>query len=148
MNVNELKTILDNHLLWLQGNKNSQRANLSGANLSGAIYNYSTTGLNLACPEVGAFIAWKKCGDKIVKLQIIDDSLRSSATTRKCRVSKALVLEISGGINHVQSNYDTTFIYEVGKIVEVLDFDINRWNECSTGIHCFLTRHEAEMWKE
>ena len=36
-----------------------------------------------------------------------------------------------------------SFTYEVGKTYEVNDFDDNRWNECSTGIHFFITRDEA-----
>ena len=31
----------------------------------------------------------------------------------------------------------------VGETVSVSDFDENRWNECSTGIHFFITRDEA-----
>ena len=31
----------------------------------------------------------------------------------------------------------------VGDIVRVDNFDKNRWNECSTGIHFFITRQEA-----
>jgi hypothetical protein len=126
---------------------NLSNANLRDADLSGCKYNYTSVGLNLSCPEEGAFIAWKRCGESIIKLQVFEDSLRSSSTTRKCRVSKALVLEISNGLNKVSSNYDSDFIYEVGKTIEVHDFDKNRWNECSTGIHCFITRHEAEMWE-
>ena len=53
-------------------------ANLSGANLSGATTNYLTTGYNLACPEEGSFVGWKRCGnDVIVKLLILEDALRS-----------------------------------------------------------------------
>lgn len=43
----------------------------------------------------------------------------------------------------VSSQYDSSFIYRVGETVEVPDFDENRWNECSTGIHFFITRQEA-----
>ena len=35
------------------------------------------------------------------------------------------------------------FTYEVGKTYEVKDFDDNRWDECSDGIHFFITRDEA-----
>lgn len=31
--------------------------------------------------------------------------------------------------------------------VEVKNFDKNRWNECSTGIHCFITKREAELYR-
>ena len=41
------------------------------------------------------------------------------------------------------SGHDPNFIYKIGEIVEVADFDTDRWNECSTGIHFFITRQEA-----
>ena len=62
--------------------------------------------------------------------------------------SKAKVLSITNKENtkeyhKVDSDYDKDFIYKVGEVVEVKDFDENRWEECSTGIHFFLTRDEA-----
>ena len=39
------------------------------------------------------------------------------------------------------------FNFKVGEMVEVKDFDENRWNECSTGIHFFLTREEAVKYQ-
>ena len=103
----------------------------------------------MVCPEEGDFIGWKKAGDKIVKLRIPEDALRSSTTTRKCRCNKAEVIEIyniDGTIadeRTVNSSYDSNFTYEVGKIVEVQDFDTNRWEECTRGIHFFINRQEA-----
>ena len=103
----------------------------------------------MVCPEEGNFIGWKRAGDKIVKLHISQDALRSSATTRKCRCNKAEVIEIyniDGTIADeriVSSNYDSSFTYEVGKTVEVQDFDTNRWNECTRGIHFFINRQDA-----
>ena len=32
---------------------------------------------------------------------------------------------------------------KVGEIVKVDNFDKDRWNECSPGIHFFMTRDEA-----
>lgn len=124
-------------------------AYLRGANLCDADYNENTEFFALQCPEEGDYIGWKKAGGYIVKLRITEDAKRSSATTRKCRASKAEVLEIQNidgskaDVSSVHSNHNRTFIYEVGKIVEVTDFDTNRWNECSTGIHHFITRKEA-----
>ena len=136
-------------------------ADLRGANLRGANLSYADlSGVNLrgaeevpyipmVCPEEGVFIGWKKAGDKIVKLRIPEDALRISATTRKCRCNKAEVVEIyniDGTIADeriVSSNYDSSFTYEVGKTVEVQDFDTNRWNECAKGIHFFINRQEA-----
>ena len=125
---------------------NLSGANLSGANLSGA---KEVPYIPMVCPEEGVFIGWKKTGDKIVKLRIPEDALRSSATTRKCRCNKAEVVEIyniDGTIADeriVNSSYDYSFTYEVGKTVEVQDFDTNRWNECTKGIHFFINRQEA-----
>ena len=150
---------------------NLSNANLSGANLRGADLLYANligadlrgadlSGANLryaeevpyrpmVCPEEGDFIGWKKAGDKIVKLHIPQDALRSSATTRKCRCNKAEVVEIyniDGTIANeriVNSSYDSSFTYEVGETVEVQDFDTNRWEECTRGIHFFINRQEA-----
>ena len=103
----------------------------------------------LQCPETGSFIGYKKAADKIVMLEICADAKRSSATSRKCRCSKAKVLAITNldgsesGLSEVKSNYDKDFIYRVGETVEVPDFDDNRWNECAAGIHFFITRDEA-----
>ena len=46
-------------------------------------------------------------------------------------------------IEAVTSNRDPSFIYRVGELVSVDDFDEDRWNECSTGIHFFINRQEA-----
>ena len=103
----------------------------------------------MVCPEEGDFIGWKKARNKIVKLRIPEDALRSSATTRKCRCNKAEVIEIyniDGTIADeriINSSYDSSFTYEVGKTVEVQDFDTNRWEECARGIHFFINRQEA-----
>ena len=123
---------------------------LRGANLTQATY--TNTVLNLQCPEEGSFIAWKKlAGNKIAKLLIPEDAKRSSATTRKCRASKASVLaiynnkgdkEFSEGI----SNHDIGFIYRVGETVYADLWDEDRWVECSGGIHFFTTRKEAEEY--
>ena len=126
-------------------------ADLSGANLSDAtlLYAKEVPYIPMVCPEEGDFIGWKKAGDKIVKLHIPQDALRSSATTRKCRCNKAEVIEIyntDGTIADeriVSSNYDSSFTYKVGETVEVQDFDTNRWNECAKGIHFFTNRQEA-----
>ncbi len=121
-------------------------ANLSGANLSDVQANENTAFFVLQCPEEGAFVAWKKCKNNvIVKLLIPEDAKRSSATTRKCRASKAIVLEVIGAEKGI-SKKDKNFIYEVGKEMIPDSFDDDRWNECSNGIHFFITRKEAENY--
>ena len=132
---------------------NLKYASLEGANLSGADLCDAKINFYIACPEKGSFIAFKKAGNNynnyIVELLIPEDARRCSATSRKCRCDKAKVLSItkidgtSDGVDTVYSIYDETFAYKIGELVEVKDFDDNRWNECSTGIHFFLTRQEA-----
>ena len=216
MNARRLKDILEKHLKWLRDEVGGERANLSGADLSGAyLYGANLSGADLsganlyvanlswanlsganlsganlswanlsgadlsgadlsganlygasyiekaknlfypiACPESGSFIGWKKArikgsrGECIVKLEIVEDAMRSSATGRKCRCSKATVLEVQGINGDVLeqsavSDRDKNFHYVPGSVVSVSDFDENRWNECSTGIHFYITREEA-----
>lgn len=138
------------------------RANLFGANLHGVNLcradlfkveidnNMMDRFFPLVCPETGEFIGWKKCkNDIIVKLKITDDAKRLSAFGRKCRCSKAIVLEFQNidgtqaDCIEVESGYDPKFKYRIGETAEVIDFDEDRQNECSTGIHFFLTRREA-----
>ena len=124
-------------------------ADLSNADLSYLKHNECTVFLLPQCPSEGSFISWKKAGGKIVKLLVTDDAKRSSATTLKCRCSKAKVLGIENldgtdsGLTEIKSNHDDNFIYRVGEIVEVDNFDEDRFNECSTGIHFFIARESA-----
>ena len=132
---------------------NLMNAYLRDANLEDVKYNDTTAFFELQCPKKGSFIGYKKADNKIVKLLITEDAKRSSATTRKCRCSKAKVLSITSldgkeEYTKVASDHNSNFIYEVGKIVEVENFDENRWKECTTGIHFFITRDEAVMYKK
>ena len=125
-------------------------ADLRGADLSGADLS-ETKNINcpISCPEKGSFIGFKKANGLIVELEIPSDALRSSATTRKCRCSKAKVISITNpdgspsNVTSIPSSWDSNFIYRIGDIVEVSNFDTNRWNECAPGIHFFVTRQEA-----
>ena len=132
---------------------NLRGANLRGANLTNIKINENTTGLTNLCPE-GSFIAWKKLENNVIaKLLIPEHAKRSNATTLKCRASEAQVLQILKKENDTWveiekgvSKHDSDFIYEVGKTVKVDNFDENRWNECSTGIHFFIDRQLAEQY--
>jgi uncharacterized protein YjbI with pentapeptide repeats len=132
-------------------NADLREANLSNADLSGAYISEDTKiDYPIACPETGSFIGYKKASyGYIVKLQICKNARRSSATTKKCRCSKALVLAIENidgsdsGLQKIASDFDHCFIYRIGEIVEVLDFDDNRWHECAPGIHFFTDRQDA-----
>lgn len=182
MEQKELDKIVENHGHWLKedvdGWKN-MKANLCGADLRGAnlcganlrradlrgaknldsvCYNEQTSFFAIQCPETGAFVAWKKAivagqgGACIVELQVPSEAKRSSATSRKCRVSKAKVLSIKSidgkeDFEKAIAQYDNSFVYEVGQIVEPKNgFKDNRWIECGAGIHCFITRKEAELY--
>ena len=131
---------------------NLRSADLSGANLLNVRYDECTGFFALVCPEEGSFIGYKKANGHIVKLRITEDALRSSATSRKCRCSKAEVLSITtldgedDGLTSIPSNYDSNFIYRVGTTVEVEDFETDRWDECAAGIHFFITRQEAVQY--
>ena len=137
---------------------NLSDANLSDANLSDA----NCVKLSLAkisiLPDEGDIIGWKKAWTDnempptpvIVKLLIPADAQRSNATGRKCRASKARVLDLQDKQGNslpsdttAYSSYDTDFTYKKGETVHVEDFDTNRWNECAPGIHFFITRIEA-----
>ena len=132
-------------------------ANFCGADFYGAnninevisFANITNTALCMQCPEEGSFIGFKKAVGGIVKLRVTESAKRSSATTHKCRCSEAEVLEIQNRDGtksertSVSSKYDRNFIYSVGAIVSVPDFNDDRWNECARGIHFFLSRQEA-----
>lgn len=159
----EINKIIENHKHWLNEdvddwesmradffNQDLSHANLSRADLSDTknmIY------IPMACPEEGSFIGFKKAvyagKNYIVKLEILADALRSSATSRKCRCNKAKVLEIQNvdgskaNIDVVHSIFDPSFQYKAGQIVEEPNFDDNRFNKCSKGIHFFINRQEA-----
>ena len=135
---------------------NLNGANLSGSNLSGSNLSranlHESKGVNypMTCPEKGSFIGFKRVRNYlIVELEITEDALRSSATGRKCRCSKAKVLSITNidgtesNTNSARSLWDPDFVYTVGETIEVPNFDTNRWNECASGIHFFITRQEA-----
>ena len=149
---------------------NLHLANLRGAYLSGAdLYkadlcdaDLRETDLSeangvwvpLACPSHGAFIGWKKdgTGERLIKLLIPDDADRSSATTNKCRCSKALVLAIENldgspcvdDCASAVSGHDNKFLYTVGETVYPKEpYSLNRWEECASGIHFFVDREAA-----
>ena len=146
-------------------NANLQIADLQNADLQNAylqnadLWNAKETSLIIArtyvAPETGAYIGWKKCNNGvIVKLQIQDNSERSNATGRKCRARYVIDLghydrdRNALPDNHIAitDTYNERTEYKKGKEVHCHEWDDNRWNECSGGIHHFITRAEAEAW--
>ena len=163
MNAKELTKILEEHSSWLKTLNKGKRANLQDAYLRGAdLQDADLQDANLQdaylpnfqiCPETGSFDAWKAGRNKcIIKLRIPASAKRTSSLVgRKCRASKAKVLEIKDRYgNKIDSclcwnnNYD--FIYEVGKTAIPNSYNDDIRFECSNGIHFFIIRKEAEEW--
>ena len=133
-------------------------ADLSDADLRDANHVKLSIAKTSILPDEGDIIGWKKAWTDnempptpvIVKLLIPADAQRSNATGRKCRASKARVLDLQDKQGNslppdttAYSSYDTDFTYKKGETVHVENFDTNRWNECAPGIHFFITRIEA-----
>ena len=126
---------------------NLRCANLYGANLRGA---KDIPAIAIAetrvCAE-GDIFGYKKClNGIIVKLLIPKEAKRNNAFGRKCRAEYAKVIEIIGADKAI-SQHDNSFIYKVGDIVgPTTPFDEDFNNECSTGIHFFITLEEAKNY--
>lgn len=139
---------------------------MNNVDLTGTRINNSNIGVfkckNIALqqivPEKGSFIGWKqvyvcKSDDSvdclikgIAKLYIPANAKRISSG-RKCRCDKAKVLKIYNpytdeSFNTATSIYNDNFEYKVGEYVYADDFD-EECNECSNGIHFFLSEKEA-----
>ena len=119
-------------------------ANLSGADLSGATGSELAIAMTRILPD-GDLIGWKKCnGGVLVKLRIPADAKRSSAFGRKCRAEFADVLEVIGADVAVTSAHGPLTEYIAGQRVTPDSWDDNWKNECSHGVHFYITRTESE----
>lgn len=129
-----------------------RNVNLSGANLGNNLeIVVSATSI---LPE-GDLIGWKKASSsaidefRIVKLLIPSDAERTNATGRGCRASRAVVLEVQDMDGRILDSaavsfHDPGFEYRAGETVAPAEpFCTNRWDECASGIHFFITRREA-----
>lgn len=139
-----------------------RECNIEGADLYGAVLEFArlegirsdenTKWFRMHCPETGAFLAYKKCvNDRMVQLLVPADAKRTSATLRSCRCNKAKVLTIKSfdfkeNFDEAWSLVDENFVYRKGEWVEVKDFNENRWQDSTTGIHFWMTRAEAEAY--
>jgi len=125
-------------------------ANLSYADLSYAKNSEYAIALTRICPE-GDIIGWKEAYEVgtmkkvIIKLLIPKEAKRNNAFGRKCRAEFADVLEMDGATEAV-SDHNREFKYKVGERVTPDKFDEDFMNECSNGIHFFITRLEAENY--
>lgn len=130
---------------------NLYKADLRGADLRGADLRGAKDTSPIVCAmtsilPAGELVGWKTAHGALVKLLIPADARRSNATGRKCRCDRAVVLSITKDDKEVESatsDLDESFVYHVGETVEPDSFDENRWDECSHGIHFFITKEEA-----
>ena len=132
---------------------NLSSANLNGAYLSGAdlsradLKDAKDADLAIARTRIladGDITGWKKCqGGVIVKLRIPADAKRSHAFGRKCRAEFADVLEVHGAEFGI-SMHDGKTKYSVGERVIPDGFDDDWTQECSSGVHFYISRIEAE----
>jgi hypothetical protein len=151
VNGKQLSEILEAHRKWLRSEEGGERADLSYADLRDADLRDAKNiemadAITRILPE-GDIIGWKKCNDDvIVKLLIPADAKRSNATGRKCRAEFAKVIEVIGAEYGVTDSHGPTTKYLVDETVRPDKWDDNRWDECSNGIHFFITRYEAEQY--
>jgi antitoxin component YwqK of YwqJK toxin-antitoxin module len=103
---------------------------------------------------------YKSANNCIVTLKLLTDTqhtLQRSGVVdtnyAKFRCSKALVLSIEHKdtnelLMFINSNYNPSFEYQVGKIVIAEDYDTNTNNICSHGIHFYLTKEPAYFYQK
>lgn len=124
-------------------------ADLSGVNLSRAKNSELALARTMIVPEEGEFIGYKKIctkeGKKVIKLLIPAEAKRVGGTAgRKCRAEFVKMLEDVSG----WSTYTESFEYEykAGDLVYPDKFDDRITEECTNGIHFFITKAEAEAY--
>ena len=121
-------------------------------------------GIQRNCPATRTIVlpdgTEKECRFALVRLQIPEDAERSSAYGKKCRCSKAQVLDIwpVSPVDDILKTYEVysfldagygyswwnpDFEYRKGETVSVQDFDECWWSECGKGIHFFMSIDDA-----
>ena len=88
---------------------------------------------------------WKKCRNGVlVKLEIPKGAIVFCINGSKCRTNVAKIVKIEGGDGKsAVSTYNINFVYKLGKTIKIDDFNCMYNVECSTGIHFFRTKKEA-----
>jgi hypothetical protein len=173
MELDKLNAVLAAHLKWL-GNDGGKRANLRGANLRRAdlrganlrradlrradLRGADLRGADLTRADLkelksthtilpeGDLIGYKKLKDgTICKLLITADARRVNGIAgRKCRAEHVKVLEGKGESGNPSGN-GQVLQYKVGETVKcVMPFNDDIREECTSGIHFFITKAEAE----
>jgi len=126
-----------------------QGATLGGANLRGANLQGASLPHFLIVPQQGAFIAWKKTRQGVIKIEIPADAHRcNSLVGRKCRAEFVRTLAIEGSTKPgtAYGLHNELTAYSVGEITHADKYDDDIRVECTHGIHFFMTREEAEEW--
>ena len=138
-------------ILASDGIANLRWADLSGANLRGAdLRGADLSGANLSganlphfqiCPQEGSFIAYKAAGSELLKLEIPAGARRTSSLVgRKCRAEFVNVLQGCG-----TSKRGGTYVE--GETYRPDGYDDDIRVECTNGVHFFMTRAEADEWR-
>jgi len=95
---------------------------------------------------------WKKCSNnKIVKLEVPTKAKRTACfESRKCRaeyVKTVAIFNTAGKklttTKNVSGMHDANVVYTVGKITRPDSYNPDPREECTNGIHFFLTFEEA-----
>jgi len=141
------------HVAYLSGAK-LQRANLREANLHGAYLSgadlHDTKLPNFQIPQESELVVWKKLENNILAKLLVPSEAKRTASLigRKCRAEYVKVLEIIGeGRPMSETNSYPKVYYNQNEIVRPDKYDDDIRVECSSGIHFFLTREEAENWR-
>ena len=117
-------------------------ANLRSANLRYAKNSKLAVAMTRILPD-GDLIGYKKCRNGIiVKLKIPTKAKRSHAFGRKCRAEYVEVLQVYKA-KEATSYSDIKCIYRKGETIKADKWDTDFANECSNGIHFFITKEEA-----
>lgn len=114
MTTKELQEILDKHMKWLKGEDGGERANLRGADLRGA---------DLSSADLR--------GADLRGANLYGADLRGA---KNIPFIPYTCPDTGAFIGYKKAN---------GEIVEEPQFNDDRWNECSEGIHFFINRQEA-----
>ncbi len=133
---------------------NLGNANLWNADLGNAIKSLSDLPQLVVYPTEGVFTAWKSISNgHIAKLTVPARAKRTGCLqSRKCRAEYVKVLAIydrdgkSVGDKKIESGRGGRFFYQKGKTVKPDSYNDNFREECTNGIHFFITRKEAEDW--
>lgn len=100
----ELAKILEKHKKWIDGDPDGERADLSGANLSGADIDYSS--LPLWCGSLSAQFDDRQI--KQIAYHLVKAGLNSKNTSEETKRQLRKIVDLANGFHRV---------YECGKII-------------------------------